>query len=739
MLHALTTRQSLLLYTLLRSENYRSVNSLSAEIGVARKSIFADLPRIDEMLKRHGLTLSALPTKGLLIRAEDEKAKKSIDMLKADIEKIQGSVPSDSAGKLRYLFKVLCDNDDDILLGSVAKRLKLTDDEIQALLVELANTLKAYHLKIQVKSVDSILPINEENQLVRITGSEKDIRRAITAMLPPNCVHKAGVVSYVSNEVYDTINVLKESHFGGYMSWMLPDSIDELCKYLMIAITRISLGFLLPVEANSGVNSGTSRNGKNGKNLDFAENKSKKKIITDRSKARKAASDIVVSMIDSSFDVLLNQAEVTQISDMIAHARRVGSFSSNLWAPAAFVDRMIEAFDNNLAPRLKKNDMLVSCLTQHISALMSRATLQKWEEDPLGGEIAREHPDVYEKTLHAVAVLERELQTKIPESEVSFIAMHFGAAMLNLKSRAVMLVKPCIAVVCLAGIGTSYIIMSQLNIKYGDSVDLYVVDALEHIDDCNPDFIVTSVDIDYKNRPIVKVNPILIDNDYVRIDAQIKAIDFASPTKKVVQLEPFAISGRSAHLQTQATEVNLRTTRASFLKNMATVDHATSTAHSIVSSLAVHHVDAGVNFHELLLYIGKTYAAANATDAGKSIAEGLLQREIQGTQILEQFGIALLHCKHKDITQPIIGIIKPTNSKIFLDPYFRGIGTVIAMLFSDAILPDEADIFGYISSSFVEDKQFLSDITNADDVDTKKALDLKIAQYISEKVVTLIS
>ena len=55
--------------------------------------------------------------------------------------------------------------------------------------------------------------------------------------------------------------------------------------------------------------------------------------------------------------------------------------------------------------------------------------------NPLLEQIKSKYADIYEKSIQASKVLEKRLNVSVPEDEIGFLALHFGAALVRLNDK----------------------------------------------------------------------------------------------------------------------------------------------------------------------------------------------------------------------------------------------------------------------------------------------------------------
>ncbi|KXT84623.1 Transcriptional antiterminator / PTS system, cellobiose-specific IIA component [Streptococcus sp. DD11] len=94
----------------------------------------------------------------------------------------------------------------------------------------------------------------------------------------------------------------------------------------------------------------------------------------------------------------------------------------------AIVKNVLRKIDENFDIDLSADQVLLSGLANHFSSLLERQRTQTQMSNVYLREIKRQYPLIFEMAVHAGEVLSGELGHKVEENELSFIALHLGAA-----------------------------------------------------------------------------------------------------------------------------------------------------------------------------------------------------------------------------------------------------------------------------------------------------------------------
>ena len=189
------------------------------------------------------------------------------------------------------------------------------------------------------------------------------------------------------------------------------------------------------------------------------------------------------------------------------------------------IKNMITLVEQILGVSLKENEELCEDLIQHILPAISRLSMNVYIKNTQLQVIKENYKDIFDATAKACELLKEFTSVKeIPETEIAFIAMHFGAAVEKLYSKQKQF---CIAVVCPTGMGTSRMLAANLAKEFHNLEICCVLSAL-HIDtqklaEEGIDFIVSTIELDV-NYTYAYVSPVLTEQDKLLLTEVMKKV-----------------------------------------------------------------------------------------------------------------------------------------------------------------------------------------------------------------------
>lgn len=152
---------------------------------------------------------------------------------------------------------------------------------------------------------------------------------------------------------------------------------------------------------------------------------------------------------------------------------------------------------------------------------------------------------------------------------------------------------------------------------------------------------------------------------------------------------------------------------------------------TILRYVEVYKVSNDISFEVLVEAIAEKMSPYS--DRQVMIEEAIEEREKLGSQIFAEFGFALLHTRTKGVTRPGFSVWLTKDKKAFHDPYFKGINVVFVMLLPvDDNIKINSEILGFISSSLIEDYDFLMDMAEGEKGIVEQSLSKQLRKFFNQ-------
>lgn len=369
------------------------------------------------------------------------------------------------------------------------------------------------------------------------------------------------------------------------------------------------------------------------------------------------------------------------------------------------LNEMIDVFDPQKAVFLKQDDEFIQGLLAHLQPTFIRIAHDMQIQNPVLEDIKASYPQVFEQCRPVAQVLENWLGKPVPEAEIGYLAVHFGAALVRLETRAADIRQVHIGVVCSSGIGISRLMSSKLLRVFGDriSVTAYGKNDITSYVESRLDFFVSSIPMEAENTPIVFVSPLLSDRDMEEV------------RKEVYRYERLPRKREDSGFTAELDEINMAAAQIS----------------AVIKYMDFFKVDENISFDELLIAIGEKLSPYR--DMGEMIREDIRKRERIATQVFAEFGFALLHARTKGVVRPCFSVCMTRDLQAFRNPYFKGIRAVFIMLVPiDDQLRINTEIMGYVSSMLIEDCDFMETVLKGDKEGIRKALSVHLKKFFNK-------
>jgi mannitol operon transcriptional antiterminator len=140
--------------------------------------------------------------------------------------------------------------------------------------------------------------------------------------------------------------------------------------------------------------------------------------------------------------------------------------------------------------------------------------------------IRMEYPDVYSATSKAARYLGSQLNCLVPDEEIGYLTMHFGASIVRKTGRSLRGYRILLA--CASGMGTSRLLAAQLekNLPHIRIVDIVSLLNLEKwlLKKLPVDLIISTVPFEHDNYQIIVVNSFLQQADIELIEKHLQNV-----------------------------------------------------------------------------------------------------------------------------------------------------------------------------------------------------------------------
>lgn len=690
----ITPRMKQIFQVLLNEPSAVSVQYLAGQVGVSKRTVQRELEYIDTLLKAYGLAFVSKTGVGIWIEGSSEDKKR---LLEACSAADSYDVSNREERRKRLVLEILKEKGLRKLY-SYSSQFGVSEATVSADLEAVEGWLGHFGIIVSRKPGSGI----------SVEGTEENYRRAIRAFIDENIDTQAVREAYGedagSAPPYDT---LKESTIGHILN-------DEIMRRVIDCVSGIGHARMMTLTENSYVGLII--------HLSIAINRILKNEVIEPSVAWEQENpkdddyllaELIVESLEEEFGIAIPQVEISYICLHLKGAKheRFQHLEIENKELQRLVNEMIDAFDPEKAYLMKQDDSFIQDLLAHLQPTLIRLVYGMRIQNPVLKDIQDSYPQMYQNCEKVAKVLEAYTGKKVPQEEIGFLTVHFGAAMVRLEGRQEEIRKVRVGVVCSSGIGISRLMSSKLEKQFRGRMQLTAYGK----NDITPylisrvDFFISSIPMEQPDVPVILVNPLLSDEDMDNIRRMI--YKYERLPQKHKEADEF-----SAQLE----EINL----------------VAAQIRIVIKYMDFFKVDDRISFGELLIAISEKMSPYS--DHQEIIREDILRREHIASQIFAEFGFGLLHARTKGVTRPAFSVCMTKHLGPFLHPYFKGITIVFVMLVpEDGNQKINNDIMGYISSMLIEEYEFMDIVSGGDKTEIQNALSKNLKKYFNKYIAKL--
>lgn len=586
---------------------------LAEELQVSTRTIHRELPEVELVLEGFGVVLQKKAGTGIQILAHPE----TLEELRNQIKQMDTAAYTTDERKTLILCKLL-DADEPIKLFALSHELQVAVPTISSDLDEIEPWVKRLGLSL----------IRKRGYGVELHGTEKQRRAAIANLvlhaLDDSILFRAMEQSESDTVNHHLLNLVGREHFVQIeqVLWQLderyPTSLSEkeytaLLIRLSIALTRCkSNRWIIEDEISHGKSEHYPR--EHQLLLKFTE-----------------LMNIQLPDAEEKYFTYLFQAwSASEQEQGIIHDD-MNQFE--------FVMKLIQYVGDKFSVPLEQDASLKEDLLKHIRTAFERLARKEPIRNPLLVQIKRD----YEPLFHTIREGARKIMKDfpIPDEEVAYLVMHFGAAIERLEDRSLR-VKAIL--VCTSGIGSSKLLAVRIK-KLLPQIEL-----LEHVswyeatrlDKDKYDVVISTVDLPLPEEQYIKLSPLLTNDEAERLRMFVQQVtmneDFASSRKyreEVASLHTLEVVAKYSQEIVQIIED-------------FQVFHIALPQHERSSNA----------LRESLDVISKRLYESGKIDQTDTIAQRIAKREQLGSQVIGDSGLALFHTRSNAAKKPSLSLFR---------------------------------------------------------------------------------
>ncbi|MEO2257341.1 BglG family transcription antiterminator [Paenibacillus amylolyticus] len=663
---SITKRQREIVEFLLEHPHEVTAGEIAVEVKVSTRTVHRELQMIEQWLEPLGMRLEKKSGTGIRIDAGS-------DDLAVLRQQLEGKEYVEFTPEERKLFMlcILLDEPEPVKLLALASDLKVTVSTVTTDLDDLESRIRQAGLKL----------VRRRGYGVKINGSETIHRTAIAA-LALEFLDESDLFgrqleqgsSIVNQKLLDMIGhgdvlTVENALWQPDIEWLenIPErQYMKLLIQLSVAVVRIRKGF--------GIGRMSPR-----------ENTGDAVAEQDDMKVPPYMASRLCSVLSTQLGLTFSQDEQAYFHRLLVETeQRIHSSRLLPIDDLILLDRVHSLIDQMQARThyaFHEDRLLREGLLGHMQPVMERIVGQQMIRNPLLQQIRKDYDSLFEDVKKSVG--QAWPGTDVPDEEIGFLVMHFGASIERLRAlkreiRAI--------IVCTSGIGSSRMLSSRLSkeipeIRIMDSVSWY---EAARIPTDQYDLVLSTVDLPMDEHQYYKVSPLLTAEESERLRHFIRTTTL-----------------QRQHHKPRETEVQT-TSRYSDPDGMEAI---LVEIVRIIGKFQVYPLDnQDIGFYKTVYAMCNVLHGSGVLKEPEEVAKRLEAREAVGSQKIPGTRLALFHTRSEGIYRPSISLFQLTEPLLRTPDDPAGVTHVLLMLGPRELSKESLEVLSEISALLLQEE-----------------------------------
>lgn len=657
---------------------YTALGDIASELGVSTKTISREITALEELLAEHDVKLVRKAGSGMRLEGDSADIGWLQEVL-MDLDAEEAYTPDE---RRSIIVSKLLSSQEPIKLFTLSSMLKVTDSTISNDLDKLEEWFTEHGLTL----------VRRHGLGVYVEGDEKSLRQAIIKYIYDN-VDEKKLLSLVDENMAKSEMGSGERKPKDAMSYLLNLVDQQIIKRLekLVHEAEGELAKELSDQAFVGMVVHLSlavQRIRRHESIEVADD-----LMSDlRLRREFAIAEMLAKKIEQEFDIEIPEHEIGYITMHLLGARNQYRKDN---AAISVMDKfhlvrlaksIMTLAERETGKDLSRNANLLTGLVNHLGPSISRLKMNMDIRNPLLEDMKKNYPELMQLARRCVVRLEKLIGKSLPDSEIAYIAMHLGAAMLE--GEAAKKREISVVVACPTGMGTSRMLAGRIK-KHFDNVNVVEIASTLKLDDeflteCGAELIISTVPVENLLVPVMVVNSLLTESDVQLIKEQLSKISLVH-------------SGQKSGKKIQGC--------VSFIKALEQMAQYNTAIVQILNNFFY----ADISGKNDVLSVSKKIAemVTQDEDAKRGISKDIMAREEKGSTLISGTNMVLLHCGTSFTKELRFGIVHLTDGLFYqndLNENSKGeiIKTVMVMLAPADASQIFRDAMGHISTVLLD-------------------------------------
>lgn len=478
-----------------------SIQDLAEMFKVSSRTIRYDIEQINDYLKENHLQPLNLGKQGVInTQADITKARESLSE--------EGFYSFKLSREERVCFSavmMIC-SDDYITLSEIADQLFVSRSTIIQDLEHIKSFFRERHLYVLSHSNKGLLlegrEIDKRNLLIDMIQSENSIFKVepifqhLTQCLSKNLKIDLEDISMIEKIINEAEHI--------YGRFLTDQSFVQLRNYFQLSLYRLRKAHY----------------------VEYGDDKNSKW-------------DMAKGMIDQIQQFIVKEipdTEIYYVASVLNRMKYIKKTTSNkeIVKMQVITRNFIEKISKDIHRNLQGDYIFYENLINHLESTFSTLG-DRFAINSVVDEVLQRYPEVKQATERNVYVFEEYVGRKLSEEEIAYIVVHICAAIERNKNETV---RYSVVLVCNGGIGTSQLLLARLEKFFHlDVIDIIPAHDIENMNMDDVDAVISTISLEGKGIEYIQVNPLLTDEDCIRVGEKLSKIHPKVSEKETISEE----------------------------------------------------------------------------------------------------------------------------------------------------------------------------------------------------------
>ncbi|KIL42135.1 hypothetical protein SD70_02895 [Gordoniibacillus kamchatkensis] len=649
-------RQRQIVELLLRRKDEITAAEIAKDIKVSVRTVHRELSELEPMLAAYGAVLHKRSGKGIRLEAPPNKLEELRQLA------ITGGAADYSSEERKLLILMtLLEESEPLKLYAIAHNLGVAVPTVSHDLDELESWIAGRGLKL----------VRRRGYGVQITGPEQRVRSAICELAgnylddsdlfgskpaQNQSLVTAKLLGFVGKQHLMTVEEALWQAEDKRLNELSESEYTELLIRITVAVHRMRQGKLMEAE-----------DGCKAESLSEEERR-------------------WLSSLSDALLLELPEAEACHLAQLYERAGVSDHhllLAKNELSSREQAGRLISHMEQQLQAPFGMDRSLREGLLSHMDSAMERLRAGAIIRNPLLAQIKKDYEQLFDSIRRAVN--DSMAGIDVPDEEIGFLVMHFGASMERLKQlgRSVRAI-----IVCTSGIGSSKMLAVRLRKELPQIEIVGHVSWFEasRIPEESYDLIISTVDLPIEPDRYIKLSPLLTKDEAETLRSYIRDVTLQE--------------NRSRHAA--------KSDGTAALEQLYRLQKYLNEIVRLIDQFEIYELDpSGCSLRDILRRSCGAIADRDGMRNFEAVVQLLIERQKLSTQVIPDTRIALFHTRSEYIARPSFTLFRLSDDLPLEDDSSAGVRHLLLMLGPQDLSRESLEVLSEISSFLLNEKMAL--------------------------------